>query len=237
MTEAPTRVLRRTLERALETRDASTLLFEALSASENRVPHTLDEVLEVVRGPLRHALEKRLGPEQAAAIVLEIEEALGVTFDAVETQERPLDDLVSETRPDEATASFPTADRSVRVLVVAGGRGFEHRLEVALGEQRVAPTTVSSHEGLRHALGKEPPPVFLIDASDFPSIDPARLIAAAQALPSTTACVLWGAELPYGKNLARSLERNGRAWIQLALREGIEPLCDVIRSRRTSPAA
>ncbi len=231
---APTRVLRRTLEEALDTRLASSVLFEALGASGKGVPQTQDEVLRVVHGPLREALSRRMGDPDALAIVDRIHDALARAYDAVTTQERPLDELAAETSPDEATASFPTQDRAVPVLVIASGRGFEHRLGIALGEGRVAPVTVRSHEGLRRALDSETPALFLVDASDFPAIDPSRVLAAADSLPSTTTCVLWGAELPYGKSFARAIEAHPRRWITLVLREGIDPLLDLVRSRRRS---
>ncbi|HEY8427681.1 MAG TPA: hypothetical protein VIL20_04875 [Sandaracinaceae bacterium] len=234
---APTRVLRRTLEEALDTRSASSLLFEALGAWGQRVPRSRDEVLAVVHGALRDAIARRLGDAEAHAIVARIDRALALAYDAADTQERPLDDLAAETSPADSTATFPIEDRAVRVLVVAAGRAFEHRLLVALGERRVAPVTVRSHEGLQHALGTAPPALFVVDAQDFPAIDPVRLLAAAEALPLTTTCVLWGAELPYGRSLLRAIEAQPRPWTTLALREGIDPLLDLVRSRRRSRSA
>lgn len=230
----PTRVLRRTLEQALDSRLASSLLFEALGASGGGVPQSREEVLAVVHGTLRDALARRVGQGEAASIVERIDHALADAYDAVATQEVPLDQLAAQTSPDEATAAFPTDDRAVRVIVVAGGRGFEQRLAVALGERRIAPHTVRSHEGLRQALDDDAPAIFLVDASDFPAIDPAHLLAAGEALPRATTCVLWGAELPYGKNLLRSIAAHERPWTTLELREGIDPLLDLVRSRRRS---
>lgn len=234
---APTRVLRRVLEEALDSRLASSLLFEALGASGKRVPQSRDEVLSVVHGALREALARRMDDEEAGSIVERIDAALTDAYDAVATQEVPLDQLAAQTSPDEATAAFPTEDRAVRVVVIAGGHGFEQRLDVALGERRVAPQTVRSHEGLRRALSDDAPAIFLVDASDFPAIDPVHLLAAAEALPRATTCVLWGAELPYGKNLLRSIEAHDRPWTTLELREGIDPLLDLVRSRRRSRGA
>ena len=51
-------------------------------------------------------------------------------------------------------------------------------------------------------------------------------------MASTTACVVWGRELPYGRVLAEATEASGRAWITLEKKEGIAPLLDLVRSRR-----
>jgi hypothetical protein len=230
----PTRIVRRTLEDALETRAASAVLFEALSAAGNQVPQTRAEVLAVVRGPLRHALEKRLDVERADEIVAKIEGELLPVYEEPRTVELPLDELAAETRGDEATASYVTADSAVPVLVVAAGRSFTARLAMALGDGRVAPYTISDARALGIALGGTAPPIFLIDASDYPSIDATDLLSSAARLPMTTACVLWGADLPYGRTLARTIAAQKRQWVVLELREGIAPLLDLIRSRRRS---
>jgi hypothetical protein len=232
-----TRVLRRTLEEALDTRRASSILFEALNAAGKRVPRTHDEVLAVLRGPLRGVLARQLGDEEAGALVGRIESALMPACDPVDTQEVPLDELAAQTRLEDATAVFPTEDRAVPILIAAAGRGFEQRVAIALGERRAAPTTVSSHEGLQRALDRPPPAVYLIDATDFPAIDPGRLLNAARALPSTTVCVVWGVDLPFGRNLARAVAAHDRTWVLLELREGIAPLLDLVRSRRKSRVA
>jgi hypothetical protein len=235
---APTRVLRRALEQSIETRLASAILFEALGAGQQSIPHTAAEVLSVVRGPLREVLARRMGGEAAGELVAGIERELLAVHDDPVTLETPLDDLVAETRRgEETTAAFPVAERAVPVLVVASGRGFEQRLALSLGELRAAPVTVRSHEALQRALDEATPPIFLIDAADFPAIDPDRLLAAADGLPPTSVCVLWGAELPYGRNLQKSLAQRPRSWVTLELRGGIEPLLDLVRSRRRSRRA
>jgi hypothetical protein len=233
VTEQPTRVLRRLLEEALGARVASAVLFEAVSAAGQQVPQSTDEVLAVVRGPLREVLTQRYNAAMSGQLVRRVEGELA-PYEELMTEEVELEELVAETRQDESTKSVKTEDRAVPVVIVAAGYGFEHRLAVALGENRVAPLTVRSHEGLRAALAQQVPPIFVVDATDFPAIDPNRLMATAEMLPSTTACVMWGADLPYGRNLARTIQRQARVWTLLELREGIEPLLDLVRSRRRS---
>lgn len=228
--EVPTRVLRRTLEESLDTGIVSSVLFEAIGAAGNRVPDTMADVLAIVRGPLQDVLTRRLGHELALELVQLLEARL-VTADGPKTVEQPLDGLASETRPEDATAAVPLAERAVRLMVLAGGRGFEHRVGVALGPGRVAPYTVSQTAALAEAHTTEPH-VVLVDATDFPPFGPAELLALTQRLPATTARVLWGAELPYGRSVARAVDGADPRWVLLELREGIDPLLDLIRSRR-----
>jgi hypothetical protein len=177
-------------------------------------------------------LHKRLDAETAKDIVDAVEAQIQPKLDELATLELPLEALAIQTRKDEVTATFVMEERAVPVMIVANGPSFESRLSVALGEQRAAPFTVSSHESLDRALRELTPPIVVVDASDFPSIDPRKVITAASSLPPTSACVLWGVELPYGRNVARAIATMPRKWVELELREGIAPLLDLVRSRR-----
>jgi hypothetical protein len=231
----PTRMIRRTLEEALETRTASAVLFEALSASGKGVPQTRSEFLAVVSGPLREALHRRLEADYADELVHRIARQLMPRYDEPMTVEATLDDLALTTRDDEATTAFPTEDRAVRVLVVAAGGSFASRLAMALGENRAAPRAVGTPDQLRLALLEgTPPPIFVVDASDVAPIEAARVAHAGDQLPTTTACVLWGSELPYGRTFAKAVSGQRRNWVLLEVREGIAPLLDLVRSRRKS---
>ena len=232
---SPTRVLRKTLEDALETHLASTVLFEALGASGSRIPETLDDVLRIVNGPLRAALTERLDVDGANALVTRIVKQLEPPKSEPLTLELSLDNLAEETRRGEdATMAFPTASRAVGVLVLAAGGGFAYRLELALGERRVAPETVRGAPALKKALAGDPPAVLVLDGTDFPAIDHQVLVKAAEKLPATTACVLYGAELPYGKSFVKRLGPDQTRWVTLELREGVAPFLDLVRSRRKS---
>jgi hypothetical protein len=238
--------LRSTLEEALETHVASTVLFEALGAAGAEVPQSREEVLAVVRGPLREVLARRLDAEHAAGLVTRLEEQLGpppaepgaeaASPDDVSTVELPLDELAERTSREDETTAVPTAE-AVRVLVLAAGSGFARRLELTLGERRVEATHVDGPAGLARALEAEPPAIALLDATDFPAIDRSAVLAAAADLPGTTACVLWGAELPYGRRFVEGIDEGTRRWVLLELREGIGPLLDLVRSRRRSRRA
>lgn len=227
--EVPTRVLRRSLEEAMEVHAASTVLFEALGASGANVPQTRDDVLTLVRGPLRQVLTRRLDAERAEAIVAHIVSRL---CPDPSTLEMPLDELAAETRREDSTSSFTTAHEVVSVMVVAASLGFAQRINVAFGTGRVAPWVVSTELELADGLEGTPPPIVIVDASDIPAIPQRALMQKLTALPSTTACVVWGRELPYGRSLAQAAEASGRAWITLEKKEGIAPLLDLVRSRR-----
>jgi len=227
----PTRLLRSTLEESLETHVASTVLFEALGAAGAEVPQSLEEVLRVVRGPLYEVLARRLDGEQAQILVERIEEQLAPRPDDPSTVELALDELAVQTGREDATTAVPTAD-AVRVLVLASGSGFARRLEVTLGGRRVDAVHVDGPAGLNRALEEGPPAILLLDASDFPAIDRGAVLSTALSLPSTTACVLWGAELPFGRRFVQGIDQQRRRWVVLELREGIAPLIDLIRSRR-----
>lgn len=237
----PTRVLRSTLEQALETHVASTVLFEALGGAGHGVPQTREDVLRVVDGPLRAALARRLDAGEADLLVERITEQLtpppeDVSTEDVSTVELPLDELAEETRREDATTAFPTAE-AVRVLVLSSGPGFAHRLELALGEQRVRPAHVDGPNALTAALEEDDPPaIVLLDAADFPAIERNAIFSLAHALPTTTACVLWGAELPFGRRFVEGIDERERRWVVLELKEGIAPLLDLIRSRRRRPS-
>ena len=230
---SPTRVVRSALEDALDTRLASTVLFEALGEAGSQVPRSLDELVDVVRGPLREVLARRLDPGQAADLVEAIERALMPPPDEPATLEIPLDELVPRTERDDMTAPVLRLRGPVPVLVVAETDGFARRLLAALGDNRVAPsaTPAPSDETL-----EDPPRLLIVDASDFPTaIGPRALLSWAAGLPPSTALVLWAASLPYGKNLQRELASTELSFVTFDPTEGIAPLLDLIRSRGRAP--
>lgn len=230
---SPSRVLRRALEEALEKHVASTVLFEALGAAGNEVPRTVEDVLRVVRGPLRDALGRRLDEDAAKGLLGRIEEQLG-PYDPT-TLELPLDDLDPDGRSDtDATIQMPTEDRAVPVVVLSGGGSFAERLQMTLGENRVATWSAYDKDTFDAAVDEAEPAIVLIDGTDFPIVEARDVLRMFHVLPATTARVLWGAELPYGRNLVELLEEEDKGWVILELKEGISPLLDLVRSRRSA---
>ena len=230
----PTRVLRKTLESALETTMASTVLFEALGVTGAAVPETTDEVMSVVRGPLRSVLLNHLAPGDADLLIDRIEARLEATRkrEDPQTLELPLDALVpDEPRSGDSTKSFPTAHRAVSVVVIAGSAAFAGRLRAALGSGRVAPIPTMGPETLMDVLGGDPPALIVVDAADISAISATSILSAAHTVPRTTACILWGADLPFGRSFALKIAAQDRPWVTLPLKEGIGPLLDLIKSR------
>lgn len=225
-------MLRRALEESLEKHVASTVLFEALGAAGG-VPQTVEEVLRVVRGPLRDVLGRKLDAETADGLLGRIEAQLQ-PYD-LSTVELPLDELVEETRTDaDATVQMPTEDRAVPVLVMATSGSFAARLQVTLGERRVDAYWAHDKDSFDEAVDLREPAIALIDGTDFASVDARDILAMFRVLPPTTARVLWGAELPYGRNVIELLGGEASGWVMLELREGISPLLDLVRSRRSA---
>lgn len=236
MTEPnPSRVLRRALEEALEKHIASTVLFEALGAAGNVVPQSSEDVLRVVRGPLREVLSRRLETDAAAGLLARIEELLVPVEPA--TLELSLDELVDETRggPD-ATVLTPTEDRAVHVIVLAATQGFSARLQMTLGEARVAAVWAKDAARFKELIAKRAPAIVLVDGTDVPRVDARELLRIFAPLPVTTARVVWGAGLPYARSVAELLGEDRAGWVILDLDEGISPLIDLVRSRRAGPS-
>jgi hypothetical protein len=77
-----------------------------------------------------------------------------------------------------------------------------------------------------------PPAIVLVDASDFPSIEPTDL-AAAMGKAGEAVRAIWGADLPYGQGVLAAAQRLGIPTTPLDRREGIAPLMDLVRSRRS----
>ena len=107
-------------------------------------------------------------------------------------------------------------------------------LQMTLGENRVATYPTHDKDSFDTAVDEADPAVVLIDGTDFPSIEARDVLKMFHVLPPTTARVLWGAELPYGRNLIELLEGDARGWVILELKEGISPLLDLVRSRRNA---
>jgi len=225
------RTVREAMEEVLSPSTTSTLLFEALEAYGGDVPQTHEEVALLVGGALARVLERRLGAPRATNILGRIEGLLESS--TVETDPPPsLDPAGTAPEPfvrGESTATVPTAKRPVSVVIVASGRGFESRMAAALGPKRVAP---SSTRDLDDLLGRQAPSIVLVDAADFAAIEPVDLARALGRLPATTARVVWDADLPYGRSVMQALHAARIVAITFDRNEGIEPLLDLIRSRR-----
>jgi hypothetical protein len=216
-------VIREALECVLAPEVAAAVFFESLNGPDG-VPETKEEVALMVRGPLYASLVERVGADEANAVV----ERILMTLEPM-----PSAGLLRKSREEDATRAVPTHRRPVKVRVVAGGPGFATRLRYVLG-----PTRIEVEHATDPALiASEAPPapaIVIVDATDFPPQDPVAIVRALEALPPATTRVLWASELPFGQRCREAFFGGSGEVVALARGEGIEPLLDLIRSRRDS---
>lgn len=225
--EAPeVRLLRETLEGVLHPSKASTLLFEALE-ERGGAPATTDEVRALVEGPLSRRLAECIGAETAASVLSQLVRML----DAI----APAGRAERSRRHDEPTRNLMLSDETLPVFVLSGSRTFADQLQATLGPQVMSAVFVPNGEVLRTRLDQVHPAIVLIDASDFPAIEPTELVdqLATLANPQVVKAI-WGADLPYGQSVLDAGQRRRVALTPFDRAEGAEPLMDVIRSRRAS---
>lgn len=217
---AQVRIMREALEGVLSPKLAQAVLFEALGDS-GQLPSSSEELLTLVRGPVQDAVQRRSGGDAATAVVTRLEGILGRR-----PSERP-------PAPDgEATVAVPTDEHPVAVLVVSAGPWFGGRLAAALGPDRVGPVFASDEVGVQAALAEHGPAIVIVDATDFPAMDPESAAATLRGLPSTATAAVWGGELPYGRRVAFALQESGVDAMTFPRKNGIDPLLDLIRARR-----
>lgn len=208
----PVEALRSALSELLPRDLGPQLLFQALRPLPN-LPRTQDEVEALVAGSLREALIREVGASRGEDLTQRLTERLQA--------QRPAHD------PD-ATRSLPTLRHPVPVMVVGASRRFGDKLAAALGPRRVEVTTCDSLDAIERAMARLDIALAVIDASDFASIEPPALALALGRLRPTAARVVWAASLPYGKALLARLPGG----VSLEADEGVDPLLDLVRSRR-----
>ncbi len=213
-------VIREALECVLAPEVASAVFFESLNGPAG-VPETKDEVVLMVRGPLFSALIERVGSDEAGMVVQRI----------LTTLEPMNPNAPRRSREEDATVAVPKDKRPVKVRVLAAGPGFATRLRYVLGPERAE----VEHTANADALLVEPAPgpaLVIIDATDFPHQGAEAIVTALAGLPAATTRVLWACELPFGQKCREAFLAASSPVLALARAEGIEPLLDVIRSRR-----
>lgn len=221
--EAPEiRLIRETLEGVLHPSAASTLFFEALQDYGGALPADAREAVDLVNGALRQLLVARLGDDGDA-----IADELAIRLSTIqrEVRKRP-------SRHDEQTRSVSLSDETLPVYILTASKPLVAQLHASLGPQVMSPLWIPDAPTLRDRLGQIPPGFVLIDASDFPAIEPEELARSLQPLPGEVVRALWGADLPYGMGVMDAAHRLGYSLTPFDRREGVEPMLDVIRSRR-----
>ena len=218
------RLLREALEGVVAPAVVSAILFEALEAVGGRLPEGVAGARSFVDGPLRASLTSRLGADADPVV----DEMLR-TLSAISPTSEP-----KRGRDLDSTREVFLDDRPPFVVVMAAGDAFSSKLVAALGPGRVTAVPAPSLERLQAVTRMNAPQVTVVDASDVPPIDAAKLAGALAALPETTVRAIWGAELPAGIAVLRALGNLERAAMPFDRREGIAPLLDVVRSRRAA---
>ncbi|MBX3272588.1 MAG: hypothetical protein KF729_20175 [Sandaracinaceae bacterium] len=222
-------LVRETLEGIVEPSIATSVLFESLSRWGRGVPRGPEQVLELVQGPVRELLERRIGPSAGPAL-----DALIAQLEAIAAgDELEVEiDFDEPEEPDGAlTAQMLAVSVPVVVLVVAGYREFATRLTASIGRERVHTLTVGDVEELRRTTFSASPQVVVVDAAQPAAIRTADLARALKDLPDRVISFVWGEDTSYGRELRARAEQLGASALYLDRGEGIEPLLDLILSR------
>lgn len=206
---------------------ASSVMLRALQQHGGNLPQGRDEVLSLVRGPVREVLLQRVHSDVCEQVLERLERALS---DVDPAQDASMDIDIDLDDAQEQTAVMPRAWREpVSVVVVASGNTLAQRLEASLGRDRVRITIARNASGLRHATFSQTPLIVVLDASEAPRVAPAELGRAMRDLPETMVGIVWARELSFGRAVEPGLE--GTDTLLLAQDEGYEPLLDLILAR------
>lgn len=227
------RLVREKLESVLAPELAASILFEALTESGGRPPSTGEATLALVEGPLARVLGRRVRTTERDVIVSDLVELLRAIVGPALTPAQPIH--VAKYRREHEPTLEVTRDRgAVSVLVLAGKEDLATRLEATLGPGRVSARTLTTRAELSALLGRDSrfPAIVLVDAVEFPAIEPVELADLLERTPAGTVHAIWGGDLPYGSMILGELVERRVPATPLDRREGIEPLLDLVRSRR-----
>ena len=239
------RLLREALEGVVSRTLVTPILFEALEPYGNLLPTGADGLLDMVRGPLAEVVSRRIGGVEADEVVRRAERLIAAARGGLDAPKQsaaasePLRALSTAPPPPtgrdrDATALVPTARDAVTVVVVASGGGLAMRLTAALGSRRVAPVVRGSLVSIRDQVaGNDAPNILLVDATDFPPITADELGLAMRRGPSTMIRAIWGADSPYGRGLVAAAHAGALSVLALERAHGVDPLLDLIRSRKS----
>lgn len=218
------RLIRETVEGVLHPATASSVLFEAMQEMGG-VPASPEGLVALVRGPLARRLAERLGEDMTQVLL----DQLAIVLDAVAKPQRR-----RPSRHDEPTRHVELSSETLPVFVLAGTRAFAEKLSAALGPDVMTAVLATDEATLATRLDQIAPGFVLLDASDFPAIEPDALAVRLTPLPLDVVKAVWGADLPYGMAVLAAAHQRSLVLTPFDRREGIAPLMDMIRSRRAS---
>ncbi len=220
------RLVREKLESVVAPALAQAALFEALAEAGGKPPTSEDGVIALLEGPLLRALSDRLDPDDLEQLISEMIAAVRQVFALQPAPQK------GRFRELDATLEVRRGKGAVAVLVFSGTDDLAARLQVALGSDRVAARTCTSREEVELLLARSPvPPILLVDAVEFPPIEPVELAELIAGAPADTVRAIWGADLGYGGVVLGELVDRRVPATPLDRREGIDPLLDLVRSR------
>lgn len=211
--ELDLQIVREALEHVLSARTAAAVLFEALSKRGGDIPGSREQLVAFLRLELRETLAVRQGPS-SVQLLHNIERML----------ERPT--------ARDSTREVPIVASAVLVFVLAGNKVMARTIEAALGPGRVTVHAVTSAETFRAAVEFETPAIVILECAAFPPIEPTDIAVLLGALPENTVRAVSGIDTPYGSAALAALSNARVSCTPIDRREGIEPLLDLIRSRR-----
>lgn len=229
------RLFRDALESVVAPAVASEALFEAMDQVGGELPEDERGLIAVARGPLHDALARRLGDAKAQAVVKRITEVILTAEAPTGHPTRPQPSLGPPTTAfdEEPTAKLSTPGLSDSVMVIASGQRLATQLRTALAPRRIAVEAASSATRIASVLAQLPPAIVVVDATDYPAIEPDVLAGALAKPPPAVVRVIWGSDLDYGQRTAAALDRASVPFSPIDRHAGLDPLADLVRSRST----
>jgi hypothetical protein len=233
-------MVREALEGVVSPTVATTLLFEALESSGTSPPTTLEEMRTFATGPLQDAVRRKLRDDDASQVRMRV----SALFTRATDRRAP--GTASEVDVDvdldfggegedgaTSTAVMTVVKRPVPVVVLSARSTFAERLVVCLGEDRVKTIPVTDEAALSKNVFAYSALVVVLDGAAPTPVDGASLAAALRRLPNGATTIVWASDAEGGTALANALDRAGASAVTLGRGDGIEPLLDLILSRRS----
>lgn len=216
-------LVREALEGVMHPNLASSIVFEAMvRGGISELPNDLEAFSDFVHGPLREATAHRIGASDAAALSsqlsLVVERAAGPWRSSADER---------------ATARMDVSAGPVRVLVASKGK-LAVWLRAALSGDSVAVRSVADVATASDVVPAFTPLLGILDANALPHHADVDSIARWVASLPVNGRVVWGAENAAAGAVVAALEREGTVCTSIDSRESVEPLVDLIRSRRVS---
>ena len=213
------RIVRECLEGVMEPRTATAAILDAMGElgqwGDLAEPSRFDRF---VAGPLRLAVSARLGSLAAG----DVTDRIGAMLRIVRAREAP------------ATREVPFADGPVRVLLLGGTAQLGVTLRNAIGGARIALAHAADLAAARTMIERLEPELIVIDAADPPQTNVADLLLLLTELPRETGIVVFGSEHPWGSRVLRTRIPSDPNLVPFDRRSGLEPLVDLVRSRRAA---